>query len=474
MALVAAAGPSRCSAPARPAAQTVSMGGSLGNKALLVIDGKPRNVAVGATVDGVRLVSVSGNDAVVEVKGKRVALQLGGAPGQSRRHGRATAAAADRPHAESGGHFFTTGTINGKTRPLPRRHRRHQRRRWARPMPSGSASTTRTASAANRAPPTAWSPSTASTLASVRDRRRQVYNVDATVLPAPMPLRAARQQLPRPLPDAARERQADPRAALGARRRAACRRGDRAKSNDRAKKRSCARARPETSMDLELHPRRASLPREDPRLGAREPAEGDQRQGQQLDPPDAATTCSAGPRSSASRAGSAGAGRRSSAARAGTRSRSTCSRKRRALAGAPRVIPFGPVMVAPVIMAFGTPEQQQRFLPGIASGEVWWSQGYSEPGSGSDLASLKTKAERRGDYYIVNGQKTWTTLGQYGDWIFCLVRTIERRQAADRHQLPADRHEEPGHHGAADHHDGRRARGQRGLVRQRRGARPTS
>ena len=94
-----------------------------------------------------------------------------------------------------------------------------------------------------------------------------------------------------------------------------------------------------------------------------------------------------------------------------------------ALAGAPRVAPFGPVMVAPVIMAFGSPEQQKRFLPGIASGEVWWSQGYSEPGSGSDLASLKTRADRKGDYYIVNGQKTWTTLGQYGEWIFCLVRT---------------------------------------------------
>ncbi len=94
-----------------------------------------------------------------------------------------------------------------------------------------------------------------------------------------------------------------------------------------------------------------------------------------------------------------------------------------ALAGAPRVVPFGPVMVAPVIMAFGSKEQQQRFLPGIASGDVWWSQGYSEPGSGSDLASLKTRAERRGDKYIVNGQKTWTTLGQYGEWIFCLVRT---------------------------------------------------
>ena len=94
-----------------------------------------------------------------------------------------------------------------------------------------------------------------------------------------------------------------------------------------------------------------------------------------------------------------------------------------ALAGAPRIIPFGPVMVAPVIMAFGNAEQQKRFLPGIASGEVWWSQGYSEPGSGSDLASVKCKAERKGDYYLVNGQKTWTTLGQHGDWIFCLVRT---------------------------------------------------
>jgi alkylation response protein AidB-like acyl-CoA dehydrogenase len=94
-----------------------------------------------------------------------------------------------------------------------------------------------------------------------------------------------------------------------------------------------------------------------------------------------------------------------------------------ALAGAPRIVPFGPVMVAPVIMAFGSPEQQKRHLPGIMSGEVWWSQGYSEPGSGSDLASLKTRAERKGDKYIVNGQKTWTTLGQHGDWIFCLVRT---------------------------------------------------
>jgi len=94
-----------------------------------------------------------------------------------------------------------------------------------------------------------------------------------------------------------------------------------------------------------------------------------------------------------------------------------------ALAGAPRLVPFGLKMVAPVIMAFGNSAQQERFLPPILSGDEWWGQGYSEPGSGSDLASVKTSAVRDGDHYIVNGQKTWTTLGQYADWIFCLVRT---------------------------------------------------
>ncbi len=94
-----------------------------------------------------------------------------------------------------------------------------------------------------------------------------------------------------------------------------------------------------------------------------------------------------------------------------------------AMAGAPRIVPFGPVMVAPVIMAFGSPEQKARHLPGIMSGDVWWCQGYSEPGSGSDLASLKTRAERRGDKYVVNGQKIWTSFAQFSDWIFCLVRT---------------------------------------------------
>ena len=94
-----------------------------------------------------------------------------------------------------------------------------------------------------------------------------------------------------------------------------------------------------------------------------------------------------------------------------------------ALAGAPRIVPFGPVMVAPVIMAFGSPEQQQRFLPGIASGEVWWSQGYSEPGAGSDLASLSTKAERVEGGWALTGQKVWTTMAHIADWGICLART---------------------------------------------------
>jgi len=98
-------------------------------------------------------------------------------------------------------------------------------------------------------------------------------------------------------------------------------------------------------------------------------------------------------------------------------------------AGAPLIPPFGLRMVAPVIMAFGSPEQKKFFLPKILSGEHWWCQGYSEPGAGSDLASLTTRAEPQGDHYIVNGQKTWTTLAHYADWIFCLVRTgTEGRQ----------------------------------------------
>ena len=94
-----------------------------------------------------------------------------------------------------------------------------------------------------------------------------------------------------------------------------------------------------------------------------------------------------------------------------------------ATAGAPPQIPFAVKMVAPVLMTFGSVAQQEYFLPRIISGEHWWCQGYSEPGSGSDLASLRMAAVRVGDEYVVNGQKTWNTLGQYADWIFCLVRT---------------------------------------------------
>ena len=96
-----------------------------------------------------------------------------------------------------------------------------------------------------------------------------------------------------------------------------------------------------------------------------------------------------------------------------------------AKAGAPDVIPFGLKMVAPVIYTYGSEEQKQRFLPDILASNVWWCQGYSETGAGSDLAALKTTAVKDGDDYIVNGTKTWTTLGQYADWIFCLVRTGE-------------------------------------------------
>ena len=100
-------------------------------------------------------------------------------------------------------------------------------------------------------------------------------------------------------------------------------------------------------------------------------------------------------------------------------------------AGAPPIIPFGVTMCAAVLLRFGSEAQKKRYLPRIYNGDDFWCQGYSEPGSGSDLASLKTKAMRQGDHYVVNGQKIWTTLAHYADWIFCLVRTDptqEKRQ----------------------------------------------
>ncbi len=93
------------------------------------------------------------------------------------------------------------------------------------------------------------------------------------------------------------------------------------------------------------------------------------------------------------------------------------------LAAVPEPLAFNANMVGPVIAAFGSETQKERFLPATANLDIWWCQGFSEPGSGSDLASLQTRAVRDGDDYIVSGQKTWTTLAQYADWIFCLVRT---------------------------------------------------
>ena len=102
-----------------------------------------------------------------------------------------------------------------------------------------------------------------------------------------------------------------------------------------------------------------------------------------------------------------------------------------ALAGAPRIVPFGVNMLGPVLIKYGSEEQKQYWLPRILNGDDWWCQGYSEPGAGSDLAAVKTTAVRDGDHYVVNGQKTWTTLGHYANMIFCLVRTDRdaRKQA---------------------------------------------
>jgi alkylation response protein AidB-like acyl-CoA dehydrogenase len=94
-----------------------------------------------------------------------------------------------------------------------------------------------------------------------------------------------------------------------------------------------------------------------------------------------------------------------------------------AIAGAPRIVPFGVNMLGPVLIKYGSEAQKRYWLPRILDGSDWWCQGYSEPGAGSDLASLRMTAVRDGDHYVVNGQKTWTTLGHYANMIFCLVRT---------------------------------------------------
>jgi alkylation response protein AidB-like acyl-CoA dehydrogenase len=103
----------------------------------------------------------------------------------------------------------------------------------------------------------------------------------------------------------------------------------------------------------------------------------------------------------------------------------------RSAIGAANTLPFGLKMVGPVIIKYGSAEQQQRFLPRILRAQDWWCQGYSEPGAGSDLAALKTRAEQAGDDYIVNGSKIWTTYAQHADWMFCLVRTERSARRQD-------------------------------------------
>ena len=100
-----------------------------------------------------------------------------------------------------------------------------------------------------------------------------------------------------------------------------------------------------------------------------------------------------------------------------------------AVAHAPRIVPFGVNMLGPVLIKYGNEAQKKHWLPRILNGDDWWCQGYSEPGAGSDLAGVKTTAVKDGDHYIVNGQKTWTTLGQHANMIFCLVRTNREAKA---------------------------------------------
>lgn len=181
--LLAAAALGAC--PAAATSQTVSLGGSFGSKALLVVDGKPRNVAVGSAVDGVRLVSVTGTDAVVEVQGKRVTLQLGGA--QVNLGGKAAAESGGRIvlTSDSGGHFFTAGSINGRavrfvvdTGATTISMGQDDAERIGLDYKAGQRGLVATANGSV--------PAYRVSLSSVRIGDVQVYNVDATILPAPL------------------------------------------------------------------------------------------------------------------------------------------------------------------------------------------------------------------------------------------------------------------------------------------------
>ncbi len=134
---------------------------------------------------------------------------------------------------------------------------------------------------------------------------------------------------------------------------------------------------------------------------------------------------------------------------------------------APRNVNSGMFMLGPVLIAFGTAEQRERYLPRILAGEDWWCQGFSEPNAGSDLASLRTSAVRDGDDYVVNGEKVWVTFAQHATRMFFLARTDAARQAAGRHLVLSRRYGDAGTNGRADRNGRRLRRDQRGLVRER-------
>ena len=203
-----------------------------------------------------------------------------------------------------------------------------------------------------------------------------------------------------------------------------------------------------------------------------QPAAGARGQGRSLPIAHQGRAACAGTGSSPPKDGSRRRGRRNGAAPAGTSCSATFSRRNAATRARRRSRRSVSRCARRCSSKFGTPAQQQRFLPRIYRGDDFWCQGYSEPGSGSDLASLRTSAVRRGDHYIVNGQKTWTTLAHMADWIFCLVRTGATADANKQEGISFLLIDlaHPGHHGAAARPDGRGPRGERGLLRRRRGA----
>ena len=187
--------------------------------------------------------------------------------------------------------------------------------------------------------------------------------------------------------------------------------------------------------------------------------------------PGARTTTSAGTRSWPPRAGRCRTGRWNGAAPAGTSRSATSTTRNSAWPARRRWRPSARACAPRCCCALARRSRSSVSCRASARATTSGCRATREPGAGSDLASLKTRAERRGDHYLVNGQKIWTTLGHYGDWIFCLVRTdAARREAAGGHQLPADGHEDPRHHRAPADPDGRRPRGQRDLLRRRQGA----